>query len=938
MKKIKLFSLFIIIVISLMILTSCNQNTLSCPENLKVNLDNVLSWDVNNDARSYIISVSNNDSSYNEEFNTRNNKYDLNKLTEGDYVIKVRAVQDYEAKNLSEWSSEYFFHKSFDNGAKYTLINNNSEYELSSGQSCSGDIIIEDTYRGLPITSIGDSAFKGNNKITSIKLNDSIKTIGKNAFYNCSNLENVSLSKNIILIGESAFQACRSLKSIRIPDTINSISSNAFAYCRSLTSINFSNNIKSIGENAFYNCSGLTEVVLPDELISIENEAFGGCSNLKTITINSKLETIPTSCFQACTNLVNVKFSNKSNLKQIENKAFYDCSNLSEIVLPDGLEKIGSNCFTLDVLLEKVSIPDSIIEIGSNAFLYTTLYSSAKANNDRFIYADKWIVGINDTVSEDKKTTVLNKDYINADTIGIADYVFANNSSLVTVNLPSSVKYIGNRAFLGCSNITKVTTNGCVQIGDGAFSGCLTAMFTLNKGLVKIGNYAFYGCKSLVNRKINGEIDLSRSVVPNTVTEIGTRAFENTGLWDSPDQYGVIYAGNWIVGCVNPTATIEITLSNVAGISNYAFYQENSIQSIHGLNKVERIGYAAFYGCSSLARVSFNSNLLEIPDYAFYNCNSLYSVALPTNIRKIGKCAFYKCSDLTEIDFSTGYYLEEISDYAFAKCNNLKTLTFQNSIKIIGEGAFYKCSELKNITLPNSLTSLGTKAFYKCTNLVDIILGNGIEEIPSYCFLGVGALKIEIPNSVKIISNYAFYDTVNLEYVVLNEGLEEIGAYSFRGALKLKNIYLPSTLKSIGNFAFKDCMSLDNLFLGSKLETIGKHAFYNCNNLTLYTELQSKTETWNTMFNSSNRPIIYNSSISEDLKYIIEFKFDSSYCFNINEFRYINDPTREGYVFEGWEVTYVDEEGNNIVKIFKSDELINLANGSEVKAIWKSEN
>ena len=50
------------------------------------------------------------------------------------------------------------------------------------------DIIIPDTYKGLPVTSIGDNAFQYCDSLTSVVIPDSVTSIGDYAFYICSKL------------------------------------------------------------------------------------------------------------------------------------------------------------------------------------------------------------------------------------------------------------------------------------------------------------------------------------------------------------------------------------------------------------------------------------------------------------------------------------------------------------------------------------------------------------------------------------------------------------------------------------------------------------------------------------------------------------------------------------------------------------------------------
>jgi cell division protein FtsB len=60
---------------------------------------------------------------------------------------------------------------------------------------------------GIPVTSIGDSAFK-DSKITTVSIPSSVKEIGWFAFSGCSLLANINISSSVTYIGYGAFDFC----------------------------------------------------------------------------------------------------------------------------------------------------------------------------------------------------------------------------------------------------------------------------------------------------------------------------------------------------------------------------------------------------------------------------------------------------------------------------------------------------------------------------------------------------------------------------------------------------------------------------------------------------------------------------------------------------------------------------------------------------------
>lgn len=115
------------------------------------------------------------------------------------------------------------------------------------------------TFDGF-INCIPDDAFRGNERLTSIKVPNSIRVIGHNAFSMCSGLVGVTFGNSVHEISDSAFQGCEKLTSITIPDSVKLILPCAFSNCIGLGGLTIPDSVTSIGSNAFHRCSGLTSV------------------------------------------------------------------------------------------------------------------------------------------------------------------------------------------------------------------------------------------------------------------------------------------------------------------------------------------------------------------------------------------------------------------------------------------------------------------------------------------------------------------------------------------------------------------------------------------------------------------------------------------------------------------------------------------------------
>ena len=142
------------------------------------------------------------------------------RLEEGDYIIRIRALARMQNTSDSEWSQPYEFHKEYETGCTYVLVNNGTEYEISRAGRATGDIVIEEIYRGKPVTGIADGAFRNVSRITGIVLGANVKRIGANAFNGCANLTSVTLPEGLETIDNAAFRGCENLTEIVIPDSV----------------------------------------------------------------------------------------------------------------------------------------------------------------------------------------------------------------------------------------------------------------------------------------------------------------------------------------------------------------------------------------------------------------------------------------------------------------------------------------------------------------------------------------------------------------------------------------------------------------------------------------------------------------------------------------------------------------------------------------------
>ena len=564
-----------------------------------------------------------------------------------------------------------------------------------------------------------------------------------------------------------------------------SVTSAWLKYKDEIKTVVISSDVKSIGENAFYECSALKSITIPGTVTSIGTAAFYGCILLEDVVLPSGLKSLGDNFLEG-TSVLSITVP--SSLEEIGEKGPFNGSAVESVTLQSGITTIYDYMFNGAQSLYDVTIPSTVTSVGKYAF------QDCSSLTDLYIPE-----GVN---------------YIH-------DGAF-KNSGLVTVTLPSSLKYIGFEFLYGTSvekiiipgALKEIHTGNTVEYGQhtGPFYGSSVKSVILQSGLTTVYDYMFYGAASLTSVTIPLTVtsigayafldcsNLEDASISDSVTSIYDGAFKNTGLTDIALPAGLRYLGFEVLsGTAISSLVIPATLEEIH-TGDTAEYGQHT---------------GPFYG-SAIEKVTLQKGFKGIFDYMFNGAAQLNSITIPDSVTSIGSYAFENCANLSQIALPKS--VTAIYDGAF-KNSGLTSVTLPESLEHLGF-EFLCGTSVNSVTIPGTLQTVGlgyspeygqTTGIFYGSAVKKVVLGSGLPAIYSNMFSGAAIVtRVDIPTTVLLIEENAFADCPNLAnvyYESLESYWKKVSIEDGNDALKnaaihYRNKVIPTVTLSAKSFVY----------------------------------------------------------------------------------------------------------------------------------------
>jgi len=402
-----------------------------------------------------------------------------------------------------------------------------------------------------------------------------------------------------------------------------------------------------------------------------------------------------------------------------------------------------------------------------------------------------------------------------------------------SIRIPSTVKTIGNNAFLNATGLRILRMHFVTppRINRTIFSGVNRSLITLEIPKNHISIYQNLGWTGFVFREVgiiirnnlamglvipsdfNGHLMIPIGVraiapnaflsqqavtsvsIPSSVTSVGRNAFLGTGLFGN-GSYSLnrpIYADNWLVGISGSPCSESYTVrAGTVGIADYVF-ASRSIRTIIMPESLRYIGMASFAASRINTFVMSKATPPIVGDRAFVNVTA--TMIVPTDLlQEYRNIVLNWQSFITVTNAMSNTRLTNFSAH-----NPPLRIYILHGITTIYAYAFLELQPYasRTVILPTTVAYIGHHAFPTHTNVTWHGRFSFRDNI--YIVHRGDELEVQIPSiaagrKITIINSNAFRYSPRVESVTLPSSITRVNTNAFTHAMNLQRIVMQGSV------------------------------------------------------------------------------------------------------------------------------------------------
>lgn len=772
--------------------------------------------------------------------------------------------------NYANWSVVSY---KIDENNKNFFMTDDAIYENLDDGSYRLIACIDESKRKITVldntTEIGEEAFQGRKKITTVILPSSLKKIGHAAF-EYSGLKKIDIPEGVEHIEDYAFGSC-DLTNIRFPSTLKYIGENALERSWGLKKVQFaakdspyvykdytikkkfdSKKKKLSGDNPYEYAEKLFDEYADIILSAVRENSLSSGHSRDSVSYDPEKHviTVVTKLYQQEDSqpLTKERVQCAENMHPDDRLIVDTTKYYWEFFAEDG-KSLG---YISNIFSEQTKRYHNFVEV-VNAAVETITPKSKRAANARCatgsVRFDIRKRKLPENLTSKDMKVMLKFDYILKEDEAVITAIKEDyNSGVLTV--PNSIE---GKPVLSLTS----------AVLDSVYFHSFNKLVIL-EGVRRIEDKALFELRGI-----------KKVILPETIEYISPKvfAYPDGRFKDLDLREDIIfvapkdsYADKFLKGykVKNREENFLIVKNEDADISE----NDTLLRKLTLSKSKDGIVVSLISLPKSIKEVRVPAYINDFPviavDVGYCDLDTVYIPETTVNIKRLYSCNAKNIiiDENNTVYYSDGKGIYNRSQKTLCKLTavDAKEYTVADGTEIIEEKAFANAVNLERLVLPDSLKCIKEKAFMGCRKLCSITGLEHVEEADESIFaaseyfynnyrseypyivntdvviVGKNVFKynalsekvVRLPDGITTICEYAFaWDNSNdcVEEIILPESVKVIKNAAFSGRKQLKNINIPEGVKQLPSDMLAGCSSLEKIYIPAYVEKIDISAF-----------------------------------------------------------------------------------------------------------------